>query len=218
MLKHILSHYLPIMHTFEKDFAAEKVLAEYLDAFYQKKQYPIRRVFDYEAQMQGVDLVYEKEDTTYLIDEKAQIHYLNRDLPTFTFELSYFNKDKELKQGWLFDKSKKTDLYFLVTGIMLKHNKAKLTTPQDIDHLKLTVVDRLLLINFLGGLGLNKNVLFEMDKSLRKAKKYGKVAIDQLDPKKEGLIYFTEHLQEKPMNLQLRLSFLLSNKIAKRVV
>ncbi len=206
------------MHSFDRDMAAEKILAQYLDAFYKEKQYPLQRIEEKSMQLQGIDLIYEKGETFYYIDEKAQIHYLNRDLPTFTFELSYFNKEQELKQGWLFDKSKKTDLYFLITGIILKNGLSKLSAASDIKNLKLTVVDRKLLIKFLANLGLNRAVLQKYDLGFRKEARFGKNELAELNPKKEGLIYFTEHLQEKPMNLQLRLSFLLSNKVAKRVV
>lgn len=205
------------MHSFDKDLSSEQILARYLDKVYEEKGYPIKRVYDYKSQLHGIDLIYKKGQLVYRIDEKAQLHYLNKDLPTFTFELSYFNKDEKLSEGWLFDTNKKTDLYFLITGIMLKKGCDSLRYPDDIKSLKITVVDRKLLIKYLNGRGLDKEFLYRMDNDLRKKGIYGKHTISGLNSKREGMLFFTEHLQEKPLNLQLRLSFLLESKVAKQI-
>ena len=76
------------MPNFEQDLAHEKILATYLDHIYKLKGYYVERPTNINKQYRGVDLILQKDAKTFLVDEKAQLHYLNADLPTFTFELS----------------------------------------------------------------------------------------------------------------------------------
>lgn len=203
------------MPSFESDLSQEQILSEYLDNIYKEKENDFYRVFDLDRQHQGIDIVMKVGEDEYFIDEKAQLHYINKDLPTFTFELSYL-KNKSLKAGWLFDKTKLTNYYFLITGIILKKGKSKLLISSDIEKLKITSVNRAKLIEYLSHINLDKEKLLEYDANIRKNGSFGKNIIDELKPKSEGLIYFTKHLAEKPINIQLRLNFLIENKVAKK--
>ena len=203
------------MVDFESDLSQEKILYKYLDQLYKKKNLDFERIFDLDRQHQGIDIIVKFSSIEYSIDEKAQLHYLNSNLPTFTFELSYL-KDNKLKNGWLLDDNKLTEYYFLITGIFLKNNKSLLKNVEDIDKLKVTSVNRKKLIEHLATIGLKKEVLLDYDSKIREQNTFGKNIITELDSKKEGLIYFTEHLNEKPINIQLRLQYLIKNKIAKK--
>lgn len=203
------------MPSFNSDLSQEAILSEYLDNLYKEKKIDFQRIFDLDKQHQGIDLVIQHNSVDYFIDEKAQLHYLNKDLPTFTFELSYL-KNNKLKEGWLFDNKKLTHYYFLITGIFLKKGKSKLINADDIDKLKITSVNRVNLIEYLTSIGLEKTKLLEYDLKLRENNSFGKNIIPELKPQSEGLIFFTEHLIEKPINLQLRLAYLIENKIAKK--
>ena len=103
------------MPNFKSDLEQEKILAKYLDSTYSEKKIEFERIFDLDKQHQGIDLKIFVNSNKYLVDEKAQLHYINLDLPTFTFELSYL-KNTDFKEGWLFDVKKRTQYYFLVTG------------------------------------------------------------------------------------------------------
>jgi hypothetical protein len=203
------------MSKFYLDLNQEQILSKYLDNIYKEKNINFQRVFDLDKQYQGIDVIMLIKLNEYYIDEKSQLHYINKDLPTFTFELSYL-KNNNYKKGWLFDESKLTQYYFLITGILLKKGKIEFTSPDDIEKLKITSVSRKKLIKYLSLKELDEKRLLEYDVKLRKEKAYGKNNISELNPKTEGLIYFTEHLSEKPINLQLRLKFLLETKVAKK--
>lgn len=81
-------------------------MAKFLDENYynNKKILPDRfilnRCSDMNKQYQGIDI--EIKDTKHNkiinIDEKAQLAYINKNLPTFAFELSYI-KDNQYKKG-----------------------------------------------------------------------------------------------------------------------
>lgn len=202
------------MPSFQSDLAQEAILSKYLDRIYADKGLQCERVHDVEQQHRGIDLNIRVGSTVYFIDEKAQLHYINADLPTFTFELSYM-KDGILKEGWLFDTGKKTDYYFLVTAIYLKSAVSVLKSPEDISSLKITSVHRAKLIMHLATIGLEQERLLHYDASIRNSRQYGKNKISELHPTKEGLIFFTQHLLEKPLNLQLRLQYLLDVGVAK---
>jgi hypothetical protein len=204
------------MSYFKTDLLKEKILGKYLDKIYLKLGFNFKRIDDVKSQFKGIDVIITHKKSDYYIDEKSQLHYLNKDLPTFTFELSYLNKNHKIKEGWFFDQSKDTQYYFLITGIFLD-NKKELLNLKDIKKLKITSVDRSKLIAFLENLNLNEKVLNNYDKNLRKALSFGKNNLEELNNKTQGLLFFTEHLEEKPMNLQLRLKFLIKNKIAKQI-
>lgn len=203
------------MPDFKSDLAQEEILSTYLDTIYAKKKIEFKRVKDLDQQLKGIDLIMTVNGQSYLIDEKAQLHYLNSDLPTFTFELSYL-KNSIFKDGWLFDTSKLTHYYFLITGIFLKKGIKKLSSYNDIDKIKITSVNRTKLIAHLKSINLSKEKLLYYDFDCRTNKTYGKNTIAELNPHKEGLIYFTEQLDEEPINLQLRLSYLIKVGVAKR--
>jgi hypothetical protein len=203
------------MSKFQSDLAQEEILSKYLDKIYKEKKIEFERIYDLDLQHQGIDLKIFFNSNQYLIDEKAQLHYINTELPTFTFELSYM-KNNILKNGWLFDKNKKTQYYFLITGIYLNENKTKLKTPNDIKKLKITSVNRNKLIQHLDSIGLNIIKLQKYDNHFRINNSYGKNEITELDKYSEGLIYFSEQLVEKPINIQLRLEYLIQSEVAKK--
>lgn len=203
------------MHEFRSDLKDEKLLSEYLDDVYRLKGINFERVFDLDQQHKGIDIIINVKSLSYLVDEKAQLHYLNYDLPTFTFELSYL-KEGKLKDRWLFDPNKLTQYYFLITGIYLKDDKTKLESKNDIAKLKVTSLCRESLISYLESINLSKEKLLAYDSKFRSLDSIGKNTISELNPVTEGLIYFSGQLVEKPINLQLRLNHLIINKIAKK--
>lgn len=203
------------MPDFKSDLNQEQILNNYLDEVYKSKQLKFTRVTNLKKQRLGIDLVIHHNDVDYYIDEKAQLHYLNQDLPTFTFELSYRNKTNKIKEGWLFDPLKSTHFYFLVTGIILKNNQSKLLAPNDIKSLKITSVNRKKLIEHLQQKGLSRHKLDQYDCDIRHTQSFGKNFIPELNHKSAGLIYYSNHLTEQPLNLQLRLEYLINCKVAK---
>jgi len=122
------------MSKFNEDLGKEKILGQFLDTIYKNLNLEFERVGDRSTQHRGIDLIYHHKNSIVHIDEKAQLHYLNKNLPTFTFELSYI-KENMFKKGWLLDTKKQTDYYFLVTGIFL--NGSKLRLENDIERCKI---------------------------------------------------------------------------------
>lgn len=194
---------------FKADLENERKLSVLLDSYYKKhlNHYGFKRVRDIKRQLTGVDVILTRKSNgkTYLVDEKAQLYYINDDLPTFAFELSYL-KNGVLKKGWLFDASKKTDFYALVTAIYTDE-------PNLYTSCKITMVNRKKLVGFLASRKLTPESFESRDL------KQGRNIIQELDPQIEGYVYFSKTKKaEKPLNLILKLDFLVEQGIAKRLI
>ncbi|WP_343486861.1 hypothetical protein [Allomuricauda sp. d1] len=199
--------------SFRSDLKKEQRLSLLLDGYYAAhlKHYTFERVVDKKSQLQGIDVRFTDRETkkVFNIDEKAQLDYLNEDLPTFAFEISY-KKEGRLKEGWLFDTTKETDFYALITGIFTDE-------PHHHAYCKITFVNREKLIDFLNDRGLTHNLLLNQLTTLNES--HGKIAIEQLDEKREGYLFHSKsNKAEQPLNLVLKLDWLIENQIAKRFV
>ena len=197
---------------FPKDLAKEQKLSKLLDNLYEVhlKNYYAKRVSAIAEQLQGVDVLFQHKysNKTYRIDEKAQLDYPGRDLPTFAFELCYYKKDT-MKPGWLFDAQKKTDFYALTTNITLKNDSYVSCS--------IRFVNRKKLVKWLEHLGLSE--VFLKDKALAHPNFTGKIELKQLDINTEGYLYFSgKRKAEKPVNLVLYLDILEHLRIAKRFI
>ncbi|RZV62015.1 MAG: hypothetical protein EX254_07640 [Flavobacteriaceae bacterium] len=202
------------MSKFESDLNAEQILTEYLDIIYSEIGFSTTRVFDSERQNIGIDLVITHKQKNYTIDEKSQLHYLNQRLPTFAFELDYLKKGL-LKKGWLFDRRKATQFYFLVTEIILNNGMQALESKYDVESIKILSVNRNRLIRLLAAKSLKEDSINEIIKGLRKKKEFGRHSLPNLDKRREGIIHFNKSLAEQPINLVLKLDFLITEKVAK---
>lgn len=202
------------MSFFTRDLTKEKQLTPFLDAKYAEPNLHFERIHDLKLQKKGVDLVYHHKGKRYNIDEKAQLDYINSSLPTFTFELSYLKNGIE-KKGWLLDEHKITTHYFLIVGI---YAIDKTDLEKGFKRVKIISADRAKLLAFLDSIGLTSAKLKSYNQQLRSSKKCKrKTAIDELFIKTQGCLFYSEQLEEKPINLQLRLEFLIENGIGKVV-
>ena len=197
---------------FKSDLEKEKKLTSLLDSYYKLRlnTYSFERISDIKQQYEGIDLLFKhKENGAYFcIDEKAQLDYINEDLPTFAFELSYLKDGKE-KKGWLFNKKKKTDFYSLITSIYSDEENV-------FTSCKITMVNRQKLIVFLKKKGIDSSSVSKIISKI--ANKHGKHKVAGLDDKSEGYLFFSkQNKKEQPINLILRLEYLIQNKIAKRL-
>ncbi len=204
---------MSLQSTFTSDLKKERKLALLLDIYYARhlKQYTPERVANLHQQIEGIDIVFTHVTSgkKFFIDEKAQLDYINEELPTFAFELQY-QKKCESKKGWLFDSSKKTDFYALVTSIYTDE-------PNVFTSCKITFVNRKKLIHFLNTKGLSEKIFGEIINA--NDNNTGKLEIDQLNSNGEGYLYFSKlNKAEKPINLVLKLDFLTHIGVAKRFV
>ncbi|NJB71459.1 hypothetical protein GGR42_001921 [Saonia flava] len=202
---------MDLKSSFKSDLNKEQKLSTLLDECYKNylKNYTYKRIHDLKSQLMGIDIIFTHKSSgnSFYIDEKAQLDYINDDLPTFAFELQY-EKGGFLKKGWLFDENKSTNFYSLITGIYSDE-------PEKFTSCKITFVNREKLIELLSNKGINNSSLSAYIES--NTAQNGKLIIDELNSKNEGYLFFSSsNKKEKPVNLILKLEFLLNENVGKR--
>lgn len=102
------------------DSALQKVCEQFFDKIYSQRGYCFERVYDVKRQIQGYDVILEKDGRKVVVDEKCATKYFHRLLNTFQFELSFELCDKYTRtstgkriDGWLINPKNKTEYYSL---------------------------------------------------------------------------------------------------------
>ena len=101
---------------FENDFKVGNEVTNFFEKFFYTRD-EVKDFYRYklkDEQFMGMDVRFSfGELKDIVVDEKAQLYYVNKDLPTFAFEVEYM-LNGELKHGWLIDKGKMTKYYLLI--------------------------------------------------------------------------------------------------------
>jgi len=189
-------------NSFRSDLRAEQVLTSWLDThLYPRLEGSFERVHDVDEQHAGVDLTFHSPSWgTLLVDEKATLHYLQRPLPTFAFELSYL-KNGESRIGWLHDSKKITTAYMLVWP---RANATKLTAADQLIDAEAMLIRRRTLISALNREALDETHCAELAEMLRSTKHEGKFDLGNPDI----WAYRSPAYAEAPVNLVIRRSWL----------
>lgn len=180
-----------------EDNESERAVAEFLDAnFYPDMVQNMQRIKEAEMQIKGVDVIFDKGDIQRaLVDEKAAAHFVNKDIPTFAFELDFIGRDGKLKTGWLTDENKLTQFY-LLSWVWAKQDRNFASS--DITKLEVILIDRRKILGLLEGYGVDVARLGRIAQHLRDKGLFGPHF------KKKGRPFYfnmTEHLVEKPINV-----------------
>lgn len=200
------------------DMSAEAQLGRFLDAYLYSRLLEtgpfshIERMRGREEQLAGVDVrIFADGGAVYDVDEKAQLYYLNKDLPTFAFEISFLREGRETC-GWLCSDRLKTDLYLLIWPF------AGRGSPKGIRWDEFTKADCLLirkkaLLAMLRQEGLTTERMLHEAARCRADGCRGRVRINGV----QGIYYFVsdpQRYREAPINIVVAKSRLL--KIAQR--
>lgn len=205
-----------------EDMSAEAELARFLDR-YLYARFPnadafdsIERTYRKAQQLSGIDLIFRSKDSrTFCVDEKAQLYYLNKDLPTFAFEIEFLRHGIPTT-GWLCDRGLDTDLYLLVWPF------AKQDSPKDIKAEDFTKADCLLVskaavLHHLASQGLTAERLLQDAKHIRSEGKIGKIPISGVN----GIYYYAsdpQQYQEAPINIVISKQHLMRIKQRRYIV
>lgn len=184
----------------KRDTDVEKQVGDFMDCyFYPKIVKDFSRYNDKTNQLNGIDVVFSIDNHKKLIvDEKAATHYINKDIPTFAFELSFLLPSKTEVLGWLLDRGKKTEYYFLM-WIKAKSNWD--IKKNDIQEISATLVSRKKIMNYL------ESISYDRDKLIRANDKIRLNSLDgQLGKSKNSSVYFysSMKLSEQPVNIIIK--------------
>lgn len=151
---------------FRHDLTQEQLLQPHLDRCYAAHGIRTERSTDWLDQAHGIDVRLEKDGFSHKVDEKAQLHYIGKSLPTFALEVELL-VDGQVSPGWLFDARKQTEVYAFVFDITLHADETVLLRPEQVAGVHIVLVNRERLIRRLSAEGLDQPMLGKLAKELR---------------------------------------------------
>lgn len=183
------------------DNASEAQVAKFLDKnFYPKHTSNFKRFYDIETQMSGVDVQFDHQDLSgILVDEKASTHYVNRNIPTFAFELDFKITTGDVVQGWFYDEHKRTEYYLLS---WIRASRDRYFQAEDIIKLDTLLVSRVAIQDMLSDYGMTKDLANAHAQEIRSMNIRG---VSQRDLRNRPYyFYYSDYLSEAPINLIVR--------------
>jgi superfamily I DNA/RNA helicase len=183
---------------FAKDLKVEMEVSYFID----KYLYPylgdnFERQDSIDQQKKGIDIIVNRERTSMLIDDKCAFYYANKNLGSFTFELSYL-KEGSKREGWLLNNNMSTTHYNVMwLNTKDKNINTKNITFHDIQNVEAMLISKQNLLDYLDSLGYDLKTLSSMDAEFR----YSNTTRKRLTPHIELLI--SNHIVEKPVNLKI---------------
>lgn len=190
------------------DSANEQMVARFLDDnFYLPPLFDkATRITDKQEQLQGKDIIVSSSLLNLdnaIIDEKDTAHYVNKDIPTFAFELSFLIGTNEV-EGWLTDKEKKTEYYLCLWPFADIVPNTKPAEFKEITKLRYLLVKREDVLTLLQKKGFDRTRLLQKAKEMRTIVK-GYIDNQRLkatDKEQYGFYFmYTYFLQERPVNV-----------------
>jgi hypothetical protein len=186
------------------DLLAEAEVGKFLDKyFYMNYTNDFHRFSNKNEQLKGKDVSFTIDDlNNIVVDEKSQGNYVNKNLPTFAFEVAYTKPGKGFRIGWLLDSNKESQYYFL---IWIWAKKEKEYKAEDISKLRCLLIEKEMIKIFLEKEGLIFNKIPDITKLIREKDNQGKQ-----DWINFGNFYFfySKNLAEKPINVVIKRNIL----------
>ena len=181
----------------QRDSTVEKEIAKFMDEkFYLNNVQDFKRFENKEEQLKGMDVSFTLDDfKNIIVDEKAQTHYINKNLPTFAFEISFLRTSGDWTLGWLLDKKKENNYFILIWPFAKKDWDIK---KSDITKLDCLLVNRQKIIDLLEKEGFTKEKIMIEEEKIRREKISGKMGYGDI------YFYYTDRLSEKPINIVIR--------------
>jgi hypothetical protein len=179
----------------KEDEKCADIVSKFLEKHFYNKVENYEKIDDKEQQVKGVDVIFILNGKQYVCDEKAAIRYVNKNLQTFAFELSFLGKGDKLIDGWLISNTKINNS-FLCIWI----DKADYDLLEDIDDIKemeIALVDKNKLMEYLQNLGWTVSKLNVKADRMRKNPKEPQGEIET-----NGCRFVcSRKLAEKPVNV-----------------
>lgn len=190
------------------DMDAERELGLFLDANFYRKLLQNKiineftRIKDKKTQLSGIDVIMVTNKNTVRLDEKAQLYYINRRLPTFAFEVNFLNKSGILSLGWLYNTSLLTD-YFVLIWPSATHNDLKTIKADDFTDVECLIISKAAIVNYLSESGYTEETISVIVNDLRSQELYGKHALPNQN---NFYLYFSEpkNYSEQPINIVIK--------------
>lgn len=170
-----------------EDMKAEQLLADITNAWVWNNLKGIGNIVSYERekdktkQVRGTDIwLHTKNGTKISVDEKAQLYYINKGLPTFAFELDFIGQTGNIQKGWFLNDNLDTNMYLLIYPYATTDKISKLEY-SSFTKLECILISKKAIWNELYKVGLTKDFLMQETMQMRKEKQIGKKFFDGID-------------------------------------
>lgn len=187
------------------DMSAEAQLSIFLDKhlyerFPDMQRYSsIERMTNKRDQLNGTDVRFTMKNGRVLnIDEKAQLYYLNKNLPTFAFEIQFLRHGVPTI-GWLCNDRLDTDYYLLIWPFADRDTPVGISW-RDFTKVECFMVAKQDILSLLGKNGLTIDRLLADANRFRAQGRTGKIKIEGLS----GIYYYvssSHKYAEEPINI-----------------
>ncbi len=206
---------------FINDSNNEQMVAKWLDKYFYPKMARLetgrfsfisRRADEFERkeeeiQKKGIDIVYKTQnEKLFCVDEKAQLDYLNKKLPTFAFEIKFKRRNNNFSEGWFIREDLKTTHYLLVyPNSSVIEDARQLENFEDITNVELLLIEKDRLWNKLNSYKVTKESLVNESDQLIDQEEVGKKTL-QTSTSKNIYLYRTSpsHKVEEPINIVIK--------------
>lgn len=181
------------------DSRGERALGVFLDKYFYERAQAKRlltyeRVFKKEMQVRGVDVILGESD---MVDEKAQLYYINKPLNTFAFEIDYFDENAErVRDGWFINPSNLTTDYLLLWIPEARTQQLNRIVSDDFEVIEADLLKKSRLKAYLAGFGISDKMLKDKAIKMRKTDT-GRINLND----NCHLVFSRKGFSEKPINL-----------------
>ncbi len=198
----------------KSDSAAEVEIGKYLDKnFYPHHVRNLVRYNDITHQMAGQDVKFDyKQITNMIVDEKAAAHYVNKDLPTFAFEINFLLQSGQLVDGWFYDNTKATQ-YYLLAWLWAKKDKG--FSADEITKVDLVIIRRSAIIQMLESYNVDHERALRIATAIREN---GTSGIHYRNDARPFYFFYSSQLAEQPVNIIIKKSKLIELAIGRHKI
>lgn len=186
----------------DKDMIAERELAKFLDKhFYSQDIFTrVERTDNVQTQMNGSDIIVSIPSLGIkdaIVDEKASVYYINKDLKTFVLEISFINKALQMSEGWFINDALTTQ-YYLMQWIKADVDDPWQVKESNITEIECVLVSKAKLKAYFESEGYDRNKLLVISNQMRVENR--KMIVPTNKPYR---FFLTQKLAEKPVNILL---------------
>lgn len=187
------------------DMRGERALGLFIDEFFYPRLCEIEgfthteRIYDADMQKKGCDIcIYNKGGRSIKIDEKSQLHFINKPRDTFVFEVSFLKADSgEVRSGWLVSDDNITDCYMLVWIDRARTDKINRIVAEDFEQVTICFITKKKVISYLASCGYTIQKIKVLADEMRKKEQETTAFIST-----DAVLYYSrEVIPERPINI-----------------
>lgn len=196
---------------YKNDKRNEEMFAKWIeDNFYKnlvnnKKIKGYERAKDETLQKNGIDTILYANHKLIAVDEKTALHYINKNLSTFSFEI--FNRTSKAV-GWLYNDALATEYYLLAWPTSFNEIKDNvISSPSDFKNSEIMLIKKSLILKLLDENNISKALIKKLIIDNQNS------GIKKIILTKDISLNFNNTLHERPVNIVINKELLKSKAL-----